>query len=572
METWDQNILRVRRKQESDSGVRPKRRAPFSDDIGFYFGLSDVEHGDLLFEEEIRAKTDKHLEKGPLSRRGTGNQSRIRWSDASKTEQHDRGVPDIFTTVFLYQLMITLLLVIVINHIQSTFYYNRVDVNDSKHDFHRYERDFNSEVQNAIEDQISEVLVKKVPGRVQTEVDKIRVHVTNMILTEVDGKIRQSVEREIEDRLILNDLSDIDRRIKDIDTKFEKASDEVKAINDELKKIRNLFDEQSKIVLDLKQYQDGIDQRSAVSLGNIAATNRRLRDLENKFLLKLSANKRSEQSVKHLQSPLKDQRATVEGLLDEITVERDHLVNLMAETEQLNAIYMEKVSQLNALNSTLKEIQRNVFNKDKFIIAFMILVAMVMLLAVCVFCLWREFSDYSERSTTQISADHNAVLRQIPRTPVLESGVCIISFDESRTMVYRHILDSANIPNCRIQEHVIRRQEHIPTLPRCKVYLMCTEFYERKVMKEEPVLGLGDLHWTTYDAVQKLGGYLIILYTRDPESRWLNGKSLYNTNIRVTHQPELSIMNDDGRFLSIYDKLTDHQKTHLRNKIVQNIT
>lgn len=68
-------------------------------------------------------------------------------------------------------------------------------------------------------------------------------------------------------------------------------------------------------------------------------------------------------------------------------------------------------------------------------------------------------------------------------------------------------------------------------------------------------------------------GCLIILYTRDPGSRKLDQDFLYNKKIHcVTSQPELSALNQDGRFFSTYDNLTQNQKTQLRKEIVQNLT
>ncbi|XP_053372997.1 uncharacterized protein LOC123561037 [Mercenaria mercenaria] len=212
-----------------------------------------------------------------------------------------------------------------------------------------------------------------------------------------------------------------------------------------------------------------------------------------------------------------------------------------------------------------------------FTIAYIVLVVLLAINYGIVYVLWKRtkgapsVSSYGEALHPPVKGKHD-ILRKISAGAELETGVCIISFDESRTTTHRRILDSANIPNCRVQVHVVRRHEHIPELPRCKVYLMCTEFSERHVIIEETGKGLGDLHRTTYDAVVKLGGCLIILYTRDPGSRNLKDQVRYNRNIYcVACQPELSDLNQDGRFFSVYDNLSHYQKSELRRQITENM-
>ncbi|XP_045209124.2 uncharacterized protein LOC123561038 isoform X1 [Mercenaria mercenaria] len=269
-----------------------------------------------------------------------------------------------------------------------------------------------------------------------------------------------------------------------------------------------------------------------------------------------------------------------EQKLKAMDTELEKLKKAVSDTKRLYEEYKHKVLQLDDIRSRIDVMQQNMFNKDSFKMAFMILIVMVFVLAVSVYNLYqRSNNDIPVRTGGRTTAKqrnnlgNNEVLRMIPGGAELEAGVCIISFDESRTATHRRILDSANVPNCRVQVHVIRKHEHIPELPRCKVYLMCTEFSERHVIIEEPGKGLGDLHRTTYDAVMKLGGCLIILYTRDPGSRNLKDQVQYNKNIYcVANQPELSDLNQDGRFFSLYDNLSHYQKSELRRKITENMT
>ncbi|XP_060564722.1 uncharacterized protein LOC132723931 isoform X2 [Ruditapes philippinarum] len=248
------------------------------------------------------------------------------------------------------------------------------------------------------------------------------------------------------------------------------------------------------------------------------------------------------------------------------------------------AKHKDKIKEIEKIKEKLDVIQPNTFNKESFMMAFMILTVMVCVLAVAVFNIYQRGSStepvhtngrtQAKRNTKDMGS--NDVLRRIPQSPNLQPGVCIISYDEARTGFHRELLDSANIRKCDVKSHVIRRHEQILELPRCKVYLMCTEFSERHVIIEEPGLGLGDLHRTTYYAVKKLGGCLIILYTKDPGSRKLRNQAnqaLYNTDIYcVKKQQELSNLEQNNGFYSTYDKLSEHQKTVLRQKIVDNMT
>ncbi|XP_060592363.1 uncharacterized protein LOC132747073 isoform X2 [Ruditapes philippinarum] len=246
--------------------------------------------------------------------------------------------------------------------------------------------------------------------------------------------------------------------------------------------------------------------------------------------------------------------------------------------------YAKHKDRIKEIKEELDVIQPNTFNKGSFTMAFMILTVMVCVLAVAVFNIYQRGSSTEPVHTNgpvsakqnRIDMGSNDVLRRIPQSPNLQPGVCIISYDDARTGFHRELLDSANIPKCDVKSHVIRRHEQILALPKCKVYLMCTEFSERHVIIEEPGLGLGDLHRTTYYAVKRLGGCLIILYTKDPGSRQLRNQAkqaLYNTDIYcVKKQQELSDLEQSNGFYSTYDQLSEHQKTVLRQKIVDNMT
>ncbi|XP_060603909.1 uncharacterized protein LOC132756789 [Ruditapes philippinarum] len=283
-------------------------------------------------------------------------------------------------------------------------------------------------------------------------------------------------------------------------------------------------------------------------------------------------------------SKIEELHVSVEEGEKKLAIIREELGKLKKNTSKALAEYAEHKDKIKEIKEQLDVIQPNTFNKGSCVMAFMILTVMVCVLAVAVFNIYQRGSStepvhtngrtQAKRNTKDMGS--NDVLRRIPQSPNLQSGVCIISYDEARAGFHRELLDSANIPKCDVKSHVIRRHDQILELPRCKVYLMCTEFSERHVIIEEPGLGLGDLHRTTYYAVKKLGGCLIILYTKDPGSRKLRNQAkqaLYNTDIYcVKKQQELSDLEQNNGFYSTYDKLSEHQKTVLRQKIVDNMT
>lgn len=255
---------------------------------------------------------------------------------------------------------------------------------------------------------------------------------------------------------------------------------------------------------------------------------------------------------------------------------RKELITIQSGIAEVNS-QLEKhktlVNDVSYLKNEVKErILPNLFHKENFTLVFIVLFMLVIGLVVAVFFLYKRLEEYPAKKTQNLTS--NQVLQQVPTNPKLQSTVCIISFDKERQKDHIELIESTHVfKDIGRKLFVVNRHENVLELPHCKVYVMCTEFTERHVIIEEPGLGLGDLHSTTYQAIQKLGGTLIILYTRDPGSRRLLEGERYNKNIYcVTHQPELITLNNDGRFFSVYDELTASQKTDLKHTIMQYVS
>ncbi|XP_060553874.1 uncharacterized protein LOC132714952 [Ruditapes philippinarum] len=226
---------------------------------------------------------------------------------------------------------------------------------------------------------------------------------------------------------------------------------------------------------------------------------------------------------------------------------------------------------LSAVKKDVDTIKPNTFNKESLTMAFIIVVLFEFILALWIYLVQCGRSTYSDSSDGSQDMTARDVLERIPRRVALSDFVCIVSFDEARQTEHDTLVKSAlgTMQDIQMKYFVVRRHEHLQKLPKCKFYIMCTEFSERHVILEEPGLGLGDLKRCTYEVIKRYRADMVILYTRDPGSRSL-GDELYNPNIYcVAKQPELMGLRDNRRFISTYDKLTEVQKRVLHDDIAK---
>ncbi|XP_053372556.1 uncharacterized protein LOC123561137 [Mercenaria mercenaria] len=255
-----------------------------------------------------------------------------------------------------------------------------------------------------------------------------------------------------------------------------------------------------------------------------------------------------------------------------LTVELDLKSMLTKVEDQVKAIEEAKLTAdklLGGLQGDVNRIIPNTFNKEALTMAFMVLIIFVFMLALWIYKVQNSLHAGGPGEHRDMNAKD--VLQRIPRRVPLSNSICIVSFDEARQPAHEALVSSAflTVGNIQTKYFVVRRHEHLLNMPKCKFYIMCTEFSERHVIIEEPGLGLGDLKRCTYETIQRYGAKMIILYTRDPGSRNL-GDQLYNHKIHcVSAQPELSCLRDLGRFFSTYDELSATQKKALNDTVVK---
>lgn len=258
----------------------------------------------------------------------------------------------------------------------------------------------------------------------------------------------------------------------------------------------------------------------------------------------------------------------VDVLIDEVKRNISVKVNsLDQELEKLQNATKKADEIITQLEKDVEKIFPNTFNKDALTTAFGIVIVLVLGLYGYVFLYLRNATGVGRTGPTLMHNNSVAVLRQIPNNPALKNSVCIVSFDEQRCPIHRTLVT----PACQgkdIKTFVVRQHASLLDMPRCRLYIMCAEFSERHVIIEQPNLGLGDLKRCTHDAVRKIGGELVILYTRDPGSRRLSDGQMFNRDIYcVNDQPELCALRDKGRFISLYDSLTPSQTRKLTETV-----
>ncbi|KAK3585095.1 hypothetical protein CHS0354_004286 [Potamilus streckersoni] len=237
---------------------------------------------------------------------------------------------------------------------------------------------------------------------------------------------------------------------------------------------------------------------------------------------------------------------------------------------------------IHALHARLEYIEENIINKSILVVVIMLDNAILLFLVV-LFCAIRGTSRNvnniaeirQERVVSRTSSSPASystaiqVLRQVQSRSHLERKLCIISFYEETHQLHMHMTQSVTRHlNLEPVEFIIRKHEAILKIPPVFIYFLFVDFNELNVILEDPNVGLGDLRLTTVQAIQKMGGKLVILYSSDPKSKKLDPGKLYNSELlSVTRQQELSSLNRMSRFVSAYDSLSEYQITHLR-KIV----
>ncbi|XP_053372560.1 titin-like isoform X4 [Mercenaria mercenaria] len=354
---------------------------------------------------------------------------------------------------------------------------------------------------------------------------------------------------------------------KRISNRMEEVSRDIstKADEKELEDARRNFEEK------LDKIKDKFTTRVEDVQEELSARLEKLTDFTDEFNRTLSEYKTTFEKFEH---GTNDKIQELNTLLTNLrlTVEHDLKSMLTKVKDQVKGIEEAKQKAdelLGGLQGDVNRIIPNTFNKEALTMAFMVLIIFVFMLALWIYKVQNSLHAGGPGEHRDMNAKD--VLQRIPRRVPLSNSICIVSFDEARQPAHEALVSSAflTVGNIQTKYFVVRRHEHLLNMPKCKFYIMCTEFSERHVIIEEPGLGLGDLKRCTYEAIQRYGAKMIILYTRDPGSRNL-GDQLYNHKIHcVSAQPELSGLRDRGRFFSTYDVLSATQKKALNDTVVK---
>ncbi|XP_052253980.1 putative leucine-rich repeat-containing protein DDB_G0290503 isoform X7 [Dreissena polymorpha] len=350
---------------------------------------------------------------------------------------------------------------------------------------------------------------------------------------------------------IKKEVDGFDRAVKEIDKKIDKIVTDIEISFQDKKEIDKKID---KIGTDIEiSFQDKIDdvKRHIKTFENLPE---RVQNLKNQ--------------IGHVEDDVRSTRTFAEDILaatnEKLEKREKQIIQLNETLESLDHELNITTGKLNRTKEIQDIIHKNTFDKGSLIIVMLIIIIGLAALGfyVCVYKPWqpRNFSQANVSEAQQ-------ALSAVPNRPVLGSTVCIISFKLNRSAEYQALVRSAlSTSGFADIMHEITKHTDIPRLPHCKMYIMCVEFSERHVIIEEPGIGLGDMKRTTYEAVSKLGGVLVILYVNHRGSRRI--QDLYSTEIYcINRQPQLKTLETHNRFISTYDQLNDRQKDALKQAL-----
>ncbi|XP_052804405.1 uncharacterized protein LOC128234285 isoform X2 [Mya arenaria] len=275
-------------------------------------------------------------------------------------------------------------------------------------------------------------------------------------------------------------------------------------------------------------------------------------------------------------------KANISETLDSVRVEIEK-IKVKLENQLANV-----TSNVSYHKAIIDVILPNTFNKDFFMLAFMLLCLMVIVNFVVLLCCVTKSRSTSAMTgqwatgTGEMTGNHRAsrspfqvmdkldFSRSLRQRRGLEAEISLVYFNGDVAPVITKVMlqISEHLPDHLRQQQIpqyrIRHHDDIPGIPHSKLCFMFAEFHERHVIIEEPGLGLGDLKRSTVTAIEKLGANLVILYVLHPDSRRLRENELFHDAIYCTRkQSEVKKFADDERFLSLYDKCTDFQTQNL---------
>ncbi|KAK3585115.1 hypothetical protein CHS0354_004307 [Potamilus streckersoni] len=386
-------------------------------------------------------------------------------------------------------------------------------------------------------------------------------------------------------------MQDITARIEGFEKNLEKLN--AVAYKDDITNLVQKTDFEDRI----RKSEHNFLEQVSVKVEEVKSLKEQFRKLEDEVGMKF-------EGISHIKNEQKELKTNMMTLEDKLGKQSQHVEEKNAEVVKEMSQHKEAVHGLNVslknLGSNMKyltenitgisietlvlekrteDIKENILDKGSLTIVIMIntvLLVMVIIYLVAKRDNNRYFNLNVDIEEQEVNGGVNnnpaaystagRILSQVRAHPRLERKLCVISFYEETHPLHMRITQSVTQHlNIQSVEFMIPRHEDILNIPPVSLYFLFVDFNERNVILEDPTLGLGDLRLTTVQAVQKMGGRIVIFYVRDQNSKQLGSMKLYNGDLAsVTRQRELSDLNRRSCFISAYDQLTDFQKTHLK--------
>ncbi|XP_053372605.1 paramyosin-like [Mercenaria mercenaria] len=431
---------------------------------------------------------------------------------------------------------------------------------------------------------------------------------------------------DVYDRLlekITKESSELNSRLKELKNRMDREtsgiSDKITQLTSSLTKSKEDFEHKIKKDTEtLRSEINLITENLDKQLKELSANTKKDIEDKNKEILQIGINieEYKSENALNLQEVKKSLTDLIHEKVSEVQTKTDQSIEKVHKDidelreeigKRIKVEVAKLLQQTIAVNQTLNEqkekvdiILPNTFNKEMFIIAFLVLVVLLAINYGIVYVLVKRTSPSQPvvRRETTNNVHSVSSFGEEPHSPVevynrltfakslpnelsfpLKDSIGVISFYEDSQKHHKRLMKSVEerlperlLHDVKVEYHVVRRHENIPGIPHSKLCIMFVEFSERHVIIEEPGIGLGDLKRRTADFISKMGACLVIVYVKDPGSRHLKGSELFNSAIHCAKsQPELVALSELERFLSIYDKFNSNQADRLVDIITANL-
>ncbi|XP_067677581.1 uncharacterized protein [Haliotis asinina] len=255
-----------------------------------------------------------------------------------------------------------------------------------------------------------------------------------------------------------------------------------------------------------------------------------------------------------------------------ITIMRDDMYSNYSNVELKSYILDGRMEEL-----------KNKFLSKEWIFLILLMAILEIAAMAAVWKMWTSFTDVlatmrdrpggvargdslngGPRHNNDVIQGDESILDKISRCH-LDNFVCVVAFHpdtikQHHTQVEAVLSQNEATTHIGVKKHYVKGHTLLLSLPPCKIYFVFVDFNERHVILEDPTKGLGDLRLTTVQAIRKMGGDVVLIYSGDIGSRSLPIGTLYNSNLTsIKNHPELRRLDNDQRILSVFEKFNQSQ-------------